>query len=188
MTLKNFLKFDKIFFNYYLKFFKIIPKLKKKPLDFFIILESRIDILLYRLGFSHDLNYLRLYIKKGWFLVEYSIISFISYYVSPKSLVQPTIKSSINIFNQLRLYNLNNIRNKQYLKPWYKSKVYFLRYVEFDLIKFAFILIRFPKFGEITYVNGFNKFSKKRFPLFENTKSKHFIFSKLSYFKLLRIF
>lgn len=65
------------------------------------------------------------------------------------------------------------------------SKINYLRYTEIDFLNFAAILIRPPRFGEITYMSSYNRFTKKRFPLFENVKSKHLIFSRLQYSKIL---
>ena len=57
MTLKNYFKFNKVIFNYYLVFFKSFPKKNKNNnvLKMFILLETRLDILLYRLGFSQNI-------------------------------------------------------------------------------------------------------------------------------------
>lgn len=192
LDFKAFFKWNKTFYNYYKLFFKVLPKVSHKKncvKKLFILLETRIDMLLYRLGYSNDLYFLRISIKKGLFLVEDYKVSFIGYYVPQNSLVQPTIKAGINIIRQMHLFYQKNIRNKQLDKPWYKSKIYYLGYLEFDLLRFAFVLIRFPKYDEITYMNSYdNKFTKQRFPLFEGVKAKSSTFSRITYSRLARVF
>ena len=187
MNFKNYFKYNKVMSNYYLVFFKKLPNIIKNSsvLNLFILLETRLDIILYRLGFSQSLYFLRLQIKIGFFLVNSSVIRFFSYYVLPNNLIRSSTKFLIIFINKFRLFILYKFRNKLNQKFWFQSKTYYLRYVEFDFLKQAFVLIRFPKFGDINFMcNNFVKFTKNRFPLFENTKSKHFLFSKVKYFNL----
>jgi ribosomal protein S4 len=197
ILLKSFTKSNKAFFNYYLIFFggisNTINKFKKKKLGsikFFQSVESRLDIVLYRLGFLKDLFYLRKCINLGWFLVDKIQIKFISYFLLLNIIIMPTLKASIGLLRQFKLFKLSLLRLKENkgINFWFKSKINYLRYLEINYSKLAFIMIRRPFFGEITYISSKVKFTKKRFPLFEYIKAKHYIFSKYQYSKFINSF
>ena len=114
MNFKNYFKYNKVMSNYYLVFFKKLPNIIKNSsvLNLFILLETRLDIILYRLGFSQSLYFLRLQIKIGFFLVNSSVIRFFSYYVLPNNLIRSSTKFLIIFINKFRLFILYKFRNK----------------------------------------------------------------------------
>ena len=136
--IKQFFRYNNILIRYYTFFYSYKIQLLKKNVyrSFISLFESKLDILLYRLGFTKNNLQAKILIKKKQILVNDKKIKFNSFFVSVGSL----IRISLSIWGSF-LWRIP-LGTSGYLK-WS-----IINYIEFSIRLFGGIFFRQPLLGE----------------------------------------